>query len=197
MTQCGRIILDLNCNIIIQEAEFLPDSVYIYILQYNGSKEECSKVIVKKSENQEVKFNIENDGYYTLCTVIIGTNDELNYYYKDDKLYHYWEEIGLQDLLNVKTKISGAKINYTKYFHLCNLENCYLNVSNQILETSKKCQLNQNLTYEKDLLQIAINSIKFLVEKGDFKKAQQILERITGCNGLCTSNKKQNCGCSH
>ena len=194
MTQCGRILSDLNCNIIISEEEFDPDFVYIYILQYNGSKKECSKVIVKEKENQEIKFKVDNDGYYTLCTIKLRTNDKLNYYYKDNKLYHYWEEIGLQDLLNVETKISGAKINYTKYFHLCNLENCYLDVSNQILESARKCQLDNSLSYKKDLLQIAINSIQFLVEKGDFKKAQQILERIVGCNGLC---KNEDCGCQH
>jgi len=47
----------------------------------------------------------------------------------------------------------------------------------------------------------ALKVIKLLVEKDNFEEAQRLLERITGCNGLCTdpcyTNKPCGCGCGH
>ena len=199
---CNRITYDKNCNIIVHEEEFLSQYVYIYILQYNGSSLKCSQVIVSESPSDEIVFSTEYDGFYTLCTVAVSKNENFNYYYKDNKLFHYDKEIGLQDLINVRPEISGAKIKYTDYFLTCRLKNCYLKVCNEILENNDgnlgKCanfKLDKNLWYKKDLIQIAINTIEYLVEKGDFETAQVVLSRVVGCNGLCNNNDN-GCGCN-
>jgi hypothetical protein len=45
---------------------------------------------------------------------------------------------------------------------------------------------------------MAINTINYMLEKGDIAEAERILTRIGGCNGLCKgyySQPDHDCGC--
>ena len=69
---------------------------------------------------------------------------------------------------------------------------------------SNQCSFNKASSediYKRDLVWSALKVIKLLVEKDNFEEAERLLERITGCNGLCNdpcyTNKPCGCGCGH
>jgi len=49
--------------------------------------------------------------------------------------------------------------------------------------------------YKRDLLLSAINVITYLAEMEQFEEAERLLERISGCNGLCDTTSSSSCGC--
>lgn len=192
---CNRIFVDQNCHIVIQDEEFIEGTAYIYILQHNPTSQ--IQIIVKEHADEEVVFELSQDGHYTICTVNISTDEQSPYYYKDNEIYYGGDIISVQDLLN---NIEDYDIypNYQQYFNICNLKSCYYNVCKKILDFSEynKCstKLDKELLYKRDLIQIAISAIEYLIEQDEYNEAQCILDRIVGCNGLCKSSE-QDCGC--
>lgn len=103
------------------------------------------------------------------------------------------------------------------YFSTCFLTQCYINIVKEIFNKSlninnnnnnfknnscRKCydSVDKDLEYKRDLISSALNVIQFLVDSNQFCEAQLLLERISGCNGLCktenTSKAKTGCGCN-
>lgn len=199
---CDKIISDKDCNTIIQEEEFNPEYVYIYILQLNkfdGNK--VSQVILRTDPSIELKFTIGQDGYYTLCKLEVPIDTSMPYHYKDGKFtYRGLREATLEELVNLNPEVSKLKITYYQYFQLCNLRKCYVEAASKVLNerTSIQCNntgVNQEDIYKRDLLLSAFNVISYLAEMEQYEEAQRLLERISGCNGLCKSSNKCNCGC--
>ena len=199
---CDKIISDKNCNTIVQHEEFNPDYVYVYILQLNktdGSK--ISQVIYKSNESDEIKFTIRQDGYYTLCKLEIPLDASMPYHYKDGIItYKGLREAPLEELLNVNPEVSKLKITYYYYFQLCNLRKCYVDAASKVLNerVSIQCDndgVSKGDIYKRDLLLSAFNVISYLAEMEYYEEAQRLLERISGCNGLCQTSNKCNCGC--
>lgn len=194
---CNRIDVDTSCNIVVRDTEFVEGTVYIYILQFNGPSTPCVQIFVKESSDEEVKFTFDEDGFYTLCTINITTNDDFTHYYKDGNLYFNGEEISLQELIQEDTSISGASISYQSYFRTCNLETCYYKACKEFIDTlENNCssKIDKELQYKIDLLQIALDSIRYLVSVDKYNEAQFILNKIVGCNGLCVTSNTD-CGC--
>lgn len=95
------------------------------------------------------------------------------------------------------TIVSGLK----NTFNLCHLNNCLYIVNKNILDIiSTKCSNNQvkELTYNRDLIWMGINTIKYLIDLQHLFEAQGVLERLTFCHDICDPNNKYNysdCGC--
>ena len=123
------------------------------------------------------------------------------YYYKDGHFYKGLSEVELSELINVNPEISGLDISYYYYFQLCKLRKCYIKAAKAILDKKApiRCDskgVDHSDIYKRDLLWSAMNTIMYLAESEQFEEAERLLERITGCNGLCeNTNSKCNCGC--
>lgn len=223
MTRCDKIISDLNCNIIVQDEQFeyevdenqefvldehgdkVPSYVYIYILQLNGISEKITQSFIKEHEDQQIIFNDKKDGYYTLCTIKISRDHSKPYYFHKGR---YWKqnqdsevatEVTLQEILNVNPEVSEIEITYDSYFSVCNLRKCFIRMCQEIFNSRAtiRCEtkFKDSLTYNRDLVWAALNVIQYLVDFEQYGEAQRILERISGCNGLCKESKGRDCGC--
>ena len=201
---------DMDCNTIVHDLNFDEEYAYVYILQLNKSNETITQVAIKENIGDCIKFDIGQDGFYTLITVKIPRDTSKEYYYKDGKVYHINEEADLAVLLELNPEVSGLTVTPEYYFQTCHLRKCYINTCQQIFDQVHSLDCNkppfdQNLTYKRDLLLAAINVIEFMAERDQYKEAQLLLERIMECNGLCNiqcnnthkhSSKPCNCGCS-
>lgn len=91
-------------------------------------------------------------------------------------------------------------------FCLCKIKNCYYQISRNLLKTYPiKCPNKNediaNWQYYRDILWMAINTIKYLLEKEQFYEAQRILQEINYCGSICDNtakklNSSSSCGCS-
>ena len=204
MNYCDRIITDKNWNTIVQNDPFEEGFVYVYILQRNRSTGIVNELLVKETEDSQVIFKkIREDGFYTLCTIKISTDERFPYYYKDGKFYKNIEQVPLQEIIDVNPEVSKVEIDYQNYFQVCRLKKCYINYCQQIFDKRlnlecKISDINSNLIYKRDLVWSALNVIKYMTELDQYEEAERLLERITGCNGLCDqSDSNGGCGCGN
>ena len=188
-----------DCSISIQEDNYISSYAFVYILQLNTSRGSTNQVFIKTSEDEEIKFGTPSDGFYTLVTLKVPYDITKPYYYKGGKFYKNIQEVELQEIINTNPEVSGVEINYDYYFLTCRLRKCYVNICQQIFEktasvTCDKKNIDHNLIYKRDLIWSALNVINYMAEMDQYEEAERLLERITGCNGLC-DNSLGNCGC--
>lgn len=198
-----------NCSITIQEDEYNPNYAYVYILQLNRIQKTTNQILIKNSEEDELNFNLNYDGFYTLITLKVPYDWRSPYYFKDGKFYKNIQEVELQEIINTNPEVSGIEISYEYYFQVCKLRKCYVRICQEIFDkqTSIKCNKNNvdnNLIYKRDLIWSTLNVINYMVEVDQYEEAERLLERITGCNGLCGDSfygnschekSYSNCGC--
>lgn len=73
---CNKIITDKYCNTIVTDESFSSYYIYVYILQLNKTDGTTqSQVFIKDNPDDEIKFTIGKDGFYTLCRLKILRND--------------------------------------------------------------------------------------------------------------------------
>lgn len=196
---CNRITIDSNCNLHIIDNDYNCHYVQVFILKLVSST--STQIIIKDNRFDDVSFNTEGDGYYTITKLTVPLDKENPYYYNDGKFYHNGEEITLQQLLEINPNTTGLEIDYIHYFSICNLKKCFIAMCQQIFEQQSsicnKNNVDSFLIYKRDLLWSAINVINYLVDMQQYEEAQSILEQMTECNGLCPPQTgKVNCGCS-
>ena len=200
---CNKIITDKNCNTIIQNEAFNPNYVYIYILQLNKyDGKTYSQIFVRTQKEEKIVFNIRQDGYYTLCRLIVPLSDKEPYYYKNEKIYKGLREVSLDEIINVNPEVSHIKMAFYYYFQLCNLRKCYVDAASKVLNSAASIRCDSKVShqdiYKRDLLWSAINVISYLADMEQFEEAERLLEKVTGCNGLCDNNNvKCGCGCGN
>lgn len=98
------------------------------------------------------------------------------------------------------TIIKGVK----STFCLCKIRDCFYKICKQLLQTyPTKCPDKSDdiatWQYHRDILWMAINTIKYLLEKEQFYEAQRILQEINYCGSICGNTVKKvtsSCGCS-
>lgn len=192
-------IFPRDCSISIQEDNYDSSYAFVYILQLNKVRSSVNKVFIKTSEEEEVVFNNLLDGFYTLVTLKVPYDMSNMYYYSDGKFYKNIQEVELQEIIDTNPEVSGVEVSYQYYFNTCRLRKCYVSVCQEIfdkvasIECDKK-NLDRNLIYKRDLIWSALNVIKYMAEAEQYEEAERLLERITGCNGLC-DNSYGECGC--
>ena len=190
-----NILVDKECNTLIQDNDFEEGFVYVYILQYN--RETCGQVFIKEASDDNIKFDFKQDGFYTLCTLKITTNPLAKYYYKDGKFYTNIQEVDLLDLLEINPLLSGVTIKYEYYFQTCRLRQCYARLCQKILNSkNNRCSfggVDKDLLYKRDLISISLAVLEYLVDLDKYEEADALLQEITECNGLCEDVSR--CGC--
>lgn len=91
-------------------------------------------------------------------------------------------------------------------FLTCYLTKCYVNLCNQVIKELAKNKNAKNghysgecsnvnneakdLIYNKDLVYITLNVINYLTQDCLFEEAEQILENIQNCKGICYNNNE-------
>lgn len=183
-----RITNNTKCNIIIND-NFDENYVYVYTLHF---KDYDDQVIIKTKESDQVLFNTSFDGIYDIMTIKVPIDPvSNNYYYLNGKFYNGEQEITIMDLLDSKE----LDIKVEKYFNKCKLRQCYIDICYKIFnQSSNNCGkgIDSNLLYIRDLIWMSLNVIDYMVEMEQYDEAERLLDRVTGCNGLC---KSSNCGC--
>lgn len=199
---CKDIVIDKNCNIIVDDNTYNCSYVQIYIAKLTTSKGSTpTQTVIKDDRFKKVVFKSEGDGFYTICKLTIPKDEMSPYYYKDGKFYHNVQEVYLHELLNMNPKVSGIEIDYMYYFCTCHLRKCFIKICQDIFNSQysicDKAGLDGSLTYKRDLIWSTLNVIDYMVETDQMEEAQRLLERLTGCNGLCSSTKTNvnDCGC--
>lgn len=100
---------------------------------------------------------------------------------------------------------TNIKVEITDYFSYCKLLNCLMSKVENIISlysascSSNKCGATDNLTDPiRDYLWMSINAIKYAIELKDYSKANQLLNCVSSCSGICNdkTTKTTNCGCS-
>ena len=198
---CYKIYANRKCQTVIENDEFNPGYVYVYILQRN--KQSCSKlnqVVIREKPEDEIIFNIQEDGYYLLCKIIVPKDITKPYFYQQGKFYKGTQEVELQELIDVNPEVSKLQISYEDYFQTCHLRQCFINICQEIFKGTQSLRcgteiLDKTLIYKRDLLWSALNVIKYLVEFKQFDEAERLLNNITKCNGLCDNKPNKKCGC--
>ena len=67
-------------------------------------------------------------------------------------------------------------------------------------ECTDKNNIDSDLIFKRDYVWMAINIVRYLVQFEQLAEAERVIERISGCNGLCKSewssiSSSSNCGC--
>lgn len=105
------------------------------------------------------------------------------------------------------------------YFSVCFLSQCYTDLAKRIFEARgfSRCdtsdKIDSELIYRKDLAWMTLNVIQYMVsgelhgyygcetitsDDAALEEAQRIIERVSGCNGICRGTSKaksKGCGC--
>ena len=187
----------MTCNVTVQEPCIQPNTAYIYVLQRNkidGTRQNQVKVV----EDGEATFSFTEDGYYTLTTMPVSKEYCADYYYKkDDKGRYTFYHAGLE-VKDIQEIID--KGHTTDYFHLCNIKKCYIALCQEILDSKASVNCNDNFidksaAYKRDLVGSAIRVAEYLIEMKQFAEAERLIQRISGCNGLCPESNDGGCGC--
>lgn len=90
-------------------------------------------------------------------------------------------------------------------FIICHLNECFYQLCKNLLTSLptrcwNKVEDFKLMIYNRDIIWMGINVIKYLIELQQYYEAQRILENITQCNNICkTSNISggNDCGCAN
>ncbi len=165
---------------------------------------------------------IDTDGWYTVYHIIIPTdvwfaaakaagglfNSYTTVYYTDGTNYYKYNnstttKVTIDEILEVNTTNTSLLRVTQDYFSIFYLIRCYIKIAEKLLKLNIKCVQDnlKELTFNRDVIWMAINIIKYLVESDNLAQAVVILNKIEYCNGLCknVNNDTLNtsgCGCS-
>ena len=126
-----------------------------------------------------------------------------------------FEESSVEEITQINTSGTTISKTYCSYFSIYFLNQCYVSIVKQILKSGfnpcgKRSTTEDDLIYRRDLLWMTLNVIKYIVSgtpnhcsmpdlDTSLAEAQRILEKVSGCNGLCktefTNNPNHDCGC--
>ena len=148
---------------------------------------------IENDEPQEEEINISgiSGGYFT---------DGKNLYYKD--IQGNTKTVEVSEIIEVNPEPFGI-IKFTQnFFSVCYLRKCYISLCQKIFNDRgfDRCfngKVSSQLIYKRDLVWAALNVIQYMVDSNQLAEAQRLLERINGCNGLCSSEDtgENGCGC--
>lgn len=191
------------CHIILPKVDSVDDYDPIdYIEKYVKTKNYIKKNQIdaifgitsedeNESENSTDSTSDISGGYFT---------DGVNLYYKD--IYGNVKTVEVQEIIEVNPEAFGI-IKYTQnFFSVCYLRKCYISLCQKIFNDRgfDRCfngKVDSQLIYKRDLVWAALNVIQYMIDSNQLAEAQRLLERINGCNGLCSSEDtgEKGCGC--
>lgn len=138
------------------------------------------------------------------------------YFVEDDKVYKFLEykagtlpvytveDVTMQELLEINTAQTTIIKETKNTFSMCQLKDCYNSLVKKLLDALcglQKCSApsaySQDI-FNRDLIWMTINIIRYSIEQGQYYEAQRYLEKIQTCGGVCSqpvSNSKSSSGC--
>jgi hypothetical protein len=116
------------------------------------------------------------------------------------------ESVEMEELLEINTTGTTIIKEVKNTFSMCQLKACYNGIVKKLLEVLcglQDCDTTTKYSqdiFNRDLLWMAINVIRYCIEQGQYFEAQRYLENIQACNTICgrvSSNPKSSssCGC--
>lgn len=188
------------------------DTVTIDIVVYNKYNDPQLFAIIftdhKRGYLNEVKLPIGFDGFYTIYHLIIPTyqwylctknkkynnlNKFDNIYITDhNKIYKIVDDQPVEyDILNFIYNINLKKSNIYKFtkniFLICNLKKCYISLCNKWIDLLDSKNPNKQIEYQRDFIWSTIEVLQILISKCQYEKAEQLLEEIMSCGGICAN----------
>lgn len=219
-----KINTDKNCNIVVFDDTEYPyngmeysKSASLYIAQLNGS--ENSIIIYNKldshtnSVGEPIVLETQQGGFITMCHIIlpkVSNSDEYigeGYFTNGSNLFFKnaqgeVREVQEQEIIEVNPDAFGFVKFTQNFFSVCYLRKCYISLCQKIFKDRgfDRCfdsKVNSQLIYKRDLVWAALNVIQYMIDSNQLAEAQRLLERINGCNGLCSSEDtgEKGCGC--
>ena len=181
-------------------------------------------IVLHEAQIDEATYETSSDGLYKITHIILPTQvwltlaESLNalgiytniYYYNTttSKFMKYsdssTQEVSINEILEINATDTTTIVRTDKNtFCLCRLQQCYYDKIANLLNILPTCKNNNNQDiYIRDLIWMGINAIKYCIDLGQYYKAQEILEEISGCRGLCsitstsTNSNYIGCGCN-
>lgn len=205
---------DTSGNIIIMDDIIYPikgmskeDCISIYIVQKNNSV--GPRIIYSQVGEPGKTFTIPStDGYISFCHIVLPTREFYDShpgqftYYADSagNVYNENESVDIQLIIEVNdSTLIRHMHNFFSVFHL---RKCYVSLCQKIFNDKgfDRCfngKINTQLIYKRDLVWAALNVIQYMIDFNQLAEAQRLLERINGCNGLCSGENTgdKGCGC--
>lgn len=201
-------------NIIIMDDIIYPikgmskdDCISLYIVQKNNSAN--PQIIYHQVGTPGETFTLPaTDGYISFCHIVLPNLDffnshsgQFNYYADENgKIYNQSEEVDIQLILEVNDSTLIRHIH--NFFSVFHLRKCYVSLCQKIFNNSGfdrcfKNKVDSQLIYKRDLVWAALNVIQYMIDFNQLAEAQRLLERINGCNGLCSGEDAgdKGCGC--
>lgn len=164
-------------------------------------------------------FTFPKDGLFKVIHAVIPTKawwdtykNQHNhfkhiYYYDSGKFYKVLNgeisEVELYEILNVNQDGTCTIFKGVQYtFNICNTEQCLYSFSQDFLNKmcSDNCHSNVDVK-NRDLIFMTVHILKYLIDLGRYFKAQELVEKLHSCTGICKQiNKKISnnggCGCA-
>lgn len=191
---------DMQCNMYVQDDDFTEGYAYIYIVQLNQtSGVSVATTKIKTKADQEIYFPADQDGFYTFLRIKIPNIQNDSYYTDGKTFYKENSEVELQELIDSSNLLKD----YQGFFSTCKLRKCFISLCKSILDGSaldtKRCfnkSKDSELIYKRDLVWSVYNIVQYMLDFGQYMEAQRLLERVNGCNGICSEvTSSSSCGC--
>ena len=205
---------DSNGNIIIMDDIIYPikgmskdDCISLYIVQNNRTVNPT--IVYKQVGNPGETFTIPSqDGYISFCHIVLPTK---TFYDNHEGQFTYWAttdgrvfkgstQVDIQEVIEVNDSTLIKHIH--NFFSVYHLRKCYVSLCQKIFNERgfERCfngKVNSQLIYKRDLVWAALNVIQYMIDSNQLAEAQRLLERINGCNGLCSGEDTgdKGCGC--
>lgn len=205
---------DQSGNIIIMDDILYPikgmskeDCISLYIVQSNRSNN--PRIIYKQVGNPGETFTIPpQDGYISFCHIVLPTKE---FYDSHPGQFTYWGDstgnvykstgqVDLQEIIEVNN--SNLIRHMHNFFSVFHLRKCYISLCQKVFNGAAfdrcfKNKVDKQLLYKRDLVWAALNVIQYMIDFNQLAEAQRLLERINGCNGLCSGEDTgdKGCGC--
>lgn len=173
------------------------------LLDYN------SKMIDTKSStlqnSSESYFELLADGMYVYQRLILPTHGHegnSDCYYDDGKIYLNGEVVEFEEIWKDKSENVNVFWFDDVFFSIYNLVKCFIiterNRLNSIFDNGCRIQCTNNpYAANADFLASAIFVLRYLIKQNRYVEAQELLNRLHTCGGLCKDVKRhlKQCGC--
>lgn len=222
---CGINIIDNSTYLDSDEfvyQEFKASDVFcIDVLEKHViDSDSILTVKINKSFGQSNFINLK-DGWYSLHHIVLPSQDYFNrlkevggvlfkyetFYYTDgEKFYKFKGNLQQETTINeiiernpINTSILEYQVNYLS---VCEINECYIKLAKASLDSYIRCKpkAGSELLFNRDVVWMTLNVIKYYVELGEMESAEIILNKLDTCNGFCKhlnklSGNEKGCGC--
>ena len=198
-------------------------------LNSEDSKYIDSIVISEHNTTGVYEIKVPKDGWYTVHHIVLPTKKCIDtfsdqeiegitycYYLDGNTVYNRKlkdvegnpTKVELEVLIESNTNLTTHQVCGKNCIAILNLQNCLVNLCLEIFKNIdglgkcfKASTKNSDLIFKRDLVWMAINTIKYMGKHNMFAEAARIINQLEGCNGVCTGVSKtqgiQGCGCNN